>query len=93
MLSGESRLATALSGSGPKTLVLDPWTPMILTRLGNSDSVGATETGKTVVMLERASSTGNYPAVDVDWELRAHRFGGTQLRTGPARRRHHGIDA
>jgi len=71
VLTGESRLAAVNPDSGPTALVLDPWTPMILARPGNLQSVGALESGKTVLLIEPSASAGASPAVTLDWELRA----------------------
>ena len=71
VLSGESRLAAVIPNSGPAALVLDPWTPMILAPPRNLQSVGALESGKTVLLIEPSASAGGNPAVTLDWELRA----------------------
>ncbi|MGD0039186.1 MAG: hypothetical protein ABSE84_02010, partial [Isosphaeraceae bacterium] len=71
VLSGESRLAAVIPNSGPAALVLDPWTPMILAPPRNLQSVGALESGKTVLLIESSASAGGNPAVTLDWELRA----------------------
>ena len=71
VLSGESRLAAVIPNSGPVALVLDPWTPMILAPPRNLQSVGALESGKTVLLIEPSASAGGNPALTLDWELRA----------------------
>ncbi|MBV8126359.1 MAG: hypothetical protein JO114_01695 [Planctomycetaceae bacterium] len=71
VLTGESRLAAVIPNSGPAALVLDPWTPMILASPRNLQSVGALESGKTVLLIEPSASAGGNPAVTLDWELRA----------------------
>ena len=71
VLTGQSWLAAVIPGSGLASLVLDPWTPMVLARPGNLQSVGALESGKTVLLIEPSASAGGNPTVTLDWELRA----------------------
>ena len=44
---------------------------MILAPPRNLQSVGALESGKTVLLIEPSASAGGNPAVTLDWELRA----------------------
>jgi hypothetical protein len=74
VLTGESRLAAVIPTAGVAALVLDPWTPMILAAPRDTQlaqSMGALESGRTVVLIEPSASAGGNAVVTLTWELRA----------------------
>ena len=69
VFTGESHLAAVVPSPDLASMVLDPWTPMIRAPAGNVESVGALESGKTVLLIEQSTSAVGNPGVTLNWEL------------------------
>ena len=73
VLSGRSELVIEASSSGPADFVLDPWTPAVLPMAQSAKVVGARDSGKPSLWIDRAPNQ----TIVLEWELqpRSHSRG------------------
>ncbi len=65
MLTGRSELVDRAARSGPADFILEPWTPAILSTPQSSGVVGARDSGKLSLWIDRSANQ----TIVLDWEL------------------------